>query len=396
MAELCKKNDEGYVDYKWPKPGVDKPVQKISFVKLFKPWNWMIGSGIYVEDVEKQISDLSIKIIIILFVAIVITIISGMFFSRTLSKSINILIDRFKQVFEVRITSDIISNNEVDILTMYMIHVIDAQKKMAVNLLEHSKSITAASIELFQISEESERTSSNLAKQTTNAAASSEEISTGLSVVSSASEEMAASIKEISKNTTLASQVTDESRIKANAASEVMNRLGISSTEIGDIVKVITSIAEQTNLLALNATIEAARAGEYGKGFAVVASEVKDLAKESAKATENITQRIKTIQDDSSNAINAIKEIIDISKQVSDITNTIAGAVEEQSVTMNEVNRNLSETSRGVTQIAESNQNISSTSKDYAELAASIKQASTEIKELADELEHQLKMNFKL
>jgi methyl-accepting chemotaxis protein len=397
MVEVCKSKNEGFVEYKWPKPGVEKPVKKISYVKLFKSWNWMIGSGIYVEDVEKQISEISIKIVMILLIAIIITIFAGMFFSRSLSKSINALIERFKQVFEIRLTSeDNKSNNEISILTLYMNHVIESQKKMAMNLLEHSKLVTDASINLLKISDESEKSSSGLAAQTTTAAASSEEISASINTVSTASEEMTSSIKEISKSTTEASRVTEESREKANAASEVMNRLGISSKEIGDIIKVITSIAEQTNLLALNATIEAARAGELGKGFAVVANEVKELAKESAKATENITSRIKAIQDDSMNAINAIQEIITISNQVSDITNTIAGAVEEQSVTVNEVNRNLLEASNGVSQVAETNQNISESSKNYAQIAGKIKHSSNEIKDLANELERQIKMNFKI
>src|ERR1022692_3793657 len=130
-------------------------------------------------------------------------------------------------------------------------------------------------------------------------------------------------------------------------------KLGESSAEIGQVIKVITSIAQQTNLLALNATIEAARAGEAGKGFAVVANEVKELAKETAKATEDISLKIEAIQTDTKGAVDAIAEISAIINQINDLQNTIASAVEEQSATTNEIGRNIAEASKGSTEIAQ-------------------------------------------
>src|SRR5581483_7458380 len=139
----------------------------------------------------------------------------------------------------------------------------------------------------------------------------------------------------------------------AEVTSGAISKLGDSSIEIGKVVKVITSIAEQTNLLALNATIEAARAGEAGKGFAVVANEVKELANETARATEDISRKIDAIQTDTQTAVISIQEITDVIAKINDIQTTIASAVEEQAATTNEIGRNVSEAAKGTTEIAQ-------------------------------------------
>jgi PAS domain S-box-containing protein len=257
-------------------------------------------------------------------------------------------------------------------------------------LANQSKLITKAANELLRISGESASSSEQISSKSSVAASSSEEISASINSVASASEEMASSIKEISKNTSTASTITKDATIKANSANDVMQRLGISSSEIGNIIKSITSIAEQTNLLALNATIEAARAGESGKGFAVVANEVKELAKESAKATEDITYRIKMIQDDSNNAIHSIKEIIEIIQHINDVSNTIASAIEEQSVTVSEVNRNISEASIGINSVSDSVSGVASSAAQYADLANNVETLAVDLKKLSDSLENQL------
>jgi len=157
---------------------------------------------------------------------------------------------------------------------------------------------------------------------------------------------METSIKEISRSAADAASVATEAVTLAETTNEAVSRLGQSSSQIGKVIKVITSIAQQTNLLALNATIEAARAGEAGKGFAVVANEVKELAKETAKATEDISQRIEAIQLDSSDAVDAIAQISKIIGRINELQVTIASAVEEQTVTTSDIGRNLSEAAK--------------------------------------------------
>ncbi|MET0396627.1 MAG: methyl-accepting chemotaxis protein, partial [Longimicrobiaceae bacterium] len=178
------------------------------------------------------------------------------------------------------------------------------------------------------------------------------QVSTNVQTVSAGSEQMGASIREIAQNAAEVSKVAGQAVTAADATTATVAKLGESSLEIASVVKVITSIAEQTNLLALNATIEAARAGEAGKGFAVVANEVKELAQETAKATEDIAKRVETIQADTEGAVRAIGEISSIIGLINDSQSTIAAAVEEQTATTTEMNRNVAEAATGTQGIA--------------------------------------------
>ncbi|MEU4427973.1 methyl-accepting chemotaxis protein [Actinoplanes sp. NPDC024001] len=190
------------------------------------------------------------------------------------------------------------------------------------------------------------------AEQANLVAGTANEVSASVQSVAAGSDEMGASIREISENANNAAQVASGAVGVAQATNDTVAKLGTSSEEIGNVVKVITSIAEQTNLLALNATIEAARAGEAGKGFAVVATEVKDLAQETAKATEDIARRVEAIQADTSSAVTAIAEISRIISEINDYQVTIASAVEEQTATTNEMSRSIGEAANGSSTIA--------------------------------------------
>jgi methyl-accepting chemotaxis protein len=224
-------------------------------------------------------------------------------------------------------------------------------------------------------------------QQTTNQAAAvssaAEEVSQNVQTVSTATDEMSASIKEISKNAGEAAEVASSAARLAGSTTATMTKLSESSAEIGNVVKVITSIAEQTNLLALNATIEAARAGEAGKGFAVVANEVKELAKETAKATEDIGNKVEAIQNDAKGAVQAIEEITTVIGRINDIQNTIASAVEEQTGTTNEISRNISETARGSSDIAGNITGVATAAKETQKSAAASLLAAGELSKLA-------------
>ena len=165
-----------------------------------------------------------------------------------------------------------------------------------------------------------------------------------------------------------------------------MNKLGDSSAEIGNVIKVITSIAEQTNLLALNATIEAARAGEMGKGFAVVASEVKDLAQETARATEDISRRVQAIQADTGGAVTAIEEIAVVIQRISEFQTTIASAVEEQTATTSEMNRSIGEAAGGTGAIAQSITGVAESAEMTSQGVAETQQATTELARMSTDL----------
>jgi methyl-accepting chemotaxis protein len=211
-------------------------------------------------------------------------------------------------------------------------------------------------------------------------AEAAQQVSRNVQTVASGAEQMGASIREIAQNTNEAARVAQHATGVSQATNEKITQLGQSSAEIGDVVKVITQIAAQTNLLALNATIEAARAGEAGKGFAVVAGEVKDLAEETARATEEITRRVQEIQANTSGAVVSIEEISAIIASINDFQHTIASAVEEQTATTNEMSRSVTEAATGSGEIAE---NVANIAMLAASSSNSVSQAVVAVSELA-------------
>jgi methyl-accepting chemotaxis protein len=197
---------------------------------------------------------------------------------------------------------------------------------------------------------------------------------------------MEGSIKDIAKNATEAARVAVSAVKVAESTTTTVSKLGESSVEIGQVIKVITSIAQQTNLLALNATIEAARAGEAGKGFAVVANEVKELAKETAKATEDISRKIEAIQANTKAAVDAIASISGAINQVNDISGTIASAVEEQNATTNEMSRNVNEAAQGSGQISSNITGVANAAQSTTYGAAETQKASQQLVEMSAQL----------
>lgn len=251
----------------------------------------------------------------------------------------------------------------------------------------NAQTLASSSEELTLVSQQMSTTSEETAAQANVVSAASEQISRNIHTVASSAEEMNASIKEIAKNATEAARVTAQAVQVTENTNSTITKLGASSAEIGEVVKVITSIAEQTNLLALNATIEAARAGEAGKGFAVVANEVKELAKQTAEATENISHKIGTIQNDAKGAVEAIGQISEIINQINDIASTIASAVEQQSATTAEVGRNIEEASHGGAEITQNITSVAQAAQSTVNGAMETRTASQELARMSAELQ---------
>ncbi|AGL14806.1 methyl-accepting chemotaxis protein [Actinoplanes sp. N902-109] len=220
----------------------------------------------------------------------------------------------------------------------------------------------------------------------------SEEISRNISTVSAGADEIGSSITEIARSTSSAADVAGQAVRISHEAGEILQQLGTSSAEIVSVIKLITGIAEQTNLLALNATIEAARAGDAGKGFAVVAGEVKELAQETARATEDIRTRVGAIQADSSAAVSAIAEIGAVIDQINATQSAIAAAVEEQTATTNEMSRNVGEVATGSGEISVNVAEVADAAAETTQAAEGTASAADDLARVAHELQKSLAM----
>ncbi|BCL36644.1 methyl-accepting chemotaxis protein [Nostoc sp. MS1] len=247
--------------------------------------------------------------------------------------------------------------------------------------------VASSAEELTAVSKEMTDNAKQTSEQATSASASAEQVNQNTMTVVTAVEEMNASIREIAKNVAEGAQVANEAVKTADRTNQTIDKLGQSSIEIGKVIKVITSIAQQTNLLALNATIEAARAGDAGRGFAVVANEVKELAKQTANATEDISQRIEAIQNDTKDAVTAITQITDIINQINDLQSTIASAVEEQTATTNEIARNIGEAAKGTSAIAKNIGIVALNAQTTTIGASNTSDAATELARMAVDLQ---------
>ncbi|TFI51483.1 methyl-accepting chemotaxis protein [Mastigocladus laminosus UU774] len=254
--------------------------------------------------------------------------------------------------------------------------------------------VASSAEELTAVSKEMTENAKQTAEQATSASASAEQVSQNTITVVTAVEEMNVSIREIAKTVAEGTKVANEAVKTADRTNETIDKLGQSSVEIGKVIKVINSIAGQTNLLALNATIEAARAGDAGRGFAVVANEVKELAKQTANATEDISQRIEAIQSDTKGAVAAITQITSIINRINDLQSAIASAVEEQTATTNEIARNIAEAAKGTSDIAKNIGIVALNAQSTTIGGSNTSDAATELARMAVDLQKVVN-NFK-
>lgn len=263
---------------------------------------------------------------------------------------------------------------------------VTAKIKLGGDVQQVTTVVSASASQLQASAQQMSASAEQTLHQARTVAAAAEQATRNVQTVASSTEELTASIREIAARVQDASAISQQAVRQAATTSETMNKLGQSSQEIGHVVKVITSIAQQTNLLALNATIEAARAGEAGKGFAVVANEVKELARQTARATEEIGMKIAGVQQDTSLAVSAIKEIAGIIDRISGISTTIAGAVEEQNAATSEISRNVAEAARGTADVSTNISGVTKVAEESGRTAESVKAASDQLSREAEKL----------
>ena len=272
--------------------------------------------------------------------------------------------------------------------------VVTAQVTMASNVSEVTDIVASAAAELQNTAESMSATAEQTSKQSSAVAAASEQASTNVQTIASAAEELASSLEEVGRQVTESSTIAQSAVQEAQKTNEAVEGLATASSKIGEVVDLINDIASQTNLLALNATIEAARAGEAGKGFAVVASEVKNLATQTAKATDEIGGQINAIQDATGNAVMAIEGISETINRISEIGASIAAAVEEQGAATNEISQNMQEAAQGTEsvsdKIGEVNRGAGDTGQAATEMLGATGELSQQAGVLKDEVDRYL------
>ena len=307
--------------------------------------------------------------------------------SRPLHQTVRTLKDIAQGEGDLTVRLAVTSKDEVGEVCLWFNTFIEKLEGIIRSIGRNTEGLAGSAEQLTGVSQQMSSNSEETAAQANVVSAASEQVSKNVQTVAAGAEEMGASIKEIAKSTNEAARVAKEAVEVAEKTNATIAKLGESSAEIGNVIKVITSIAEQTNLLALNATIEAARAGEAGKGFAVVANEVKELAKQTGDATEDISNKISAIQHDTEGAVAAIQQIGGIINQINDITNTIASAVEEQSVTTNEMSRNVTEAAKGSNEIVQNITGVAQAAQSTASGATETQAAAEDLARMASELQ---------
>jgi methyl-accepting chemotaxis protein len=339
--------------------------------------------------VESENASLIWTVLVFTLCALAIGIALAVYLSRRISKTTSLVLAKAQAIAGGDLTFDdlkLLSRDELGDLSEAMNMMNESLKTMILSIVQNAQHVSQASDQFSTASQQISSNSEETTAQANVVSTATQQVSQNLQTVATGAEEMSSTIKDIAKNAGEAARVASEAVKAAQLTNASISKLGDSSAEIGQVMKVITSIAQQTNLLALNATIEAARAGEAGKGFAVVANEVKELAKQTAKATEDISHKIGAIQQDTKSAVEAIGTISAVINQINDISNTIATAVEEQSATTNEMSRNVSEAARGSGEISENVHGMAVAAQSTSTSAHETQKAAKELSEMSSEL----------
>jgi methyl-accepting chemotaxis protein len=401
----------GTVYYVWPKAGQEQPVQKVSYAREFAPWGWSIGSGVYIDDVAAAMWSDALRLGGVAFAISLAVLALCLLLARSIARPLRQLTEvmtglaagdhgvavphlgRHDEIGAMAKTVQVFKENaqrvrQMEVEAERQKEEAETDKRAAMSRMadafgqsvgEVVKAIAAAAHELQGSAQTLTATAEETTRQSSTVATVSQEATANSQTVASASEELSASIAEISRQVSSSAKMAGQAVGEADKTNTQVQGLSAAAQKIGDVVKLINDIAGQTNLLALNATIEAARAGEAGKGFAVVASEVKNLANQTAKATEEIAAQIASVQGATGSVVEAIKAIGGTIEQINGVSTSIASAVEEQGAATQEIARNVQQAAAGTTEVSSSIDMVSQAAQRTGSAAAQVLGASQQL-----------------
>lgn len=427
MVDVVNKDGAGYVRYMWSKPGFDKErsFPKLSYVKGFKPWGWIIGSGIYIDDVQTAFQhEIIITILKILIVMMAIGLLSYLIARNIVTplKTMNLQmrglasgenseisgLDRKDELGDMaqalQFFKEKLHEAEIQKQREAEEYIFKEQRQTHIDKLtsdyEHfasaaTEAVAAASTELMQTSELLLTTSGRTKSESDHAAVATSSTSQNVATVASATEELSSSVKEISQQIDKTTHIITNTVQQVKEADQTSKELSESANQIGAVINLIRDIADQINLLALNATIESARAGEAGKGFAVVASEVKNLANQTSSATDDVEKQISNIQNISQKVVDVLNTIGKTVTSIAEYSTNIASAMEEQEAVTSDISFNMQNASQAVDLINENIKNVQNASDESKQSSEQVYQAAQELSKRAEEIHQKTQIFLK-